>query len=169
MRLKRSLTSAGLGIVGIEVGQRDQRDDLAGADVEHHAGGGDGAVAGQRIGQLLVHDVLDAQVDREIDRRQLVAARKAELLEQRDVLAVHVLFDAGDALVVDVDRAEDVRGLVAAGIEPLALGDEVEPGNAEAEDALLLRRRQLALDPDEALVAGQPLAQPVADRGRAAP
>ena len=97
MRLKRSFTSAVLGSFGIEIGQRHQRDDLAGVDVEHHAGRGDGAVAGQRIGQLLVHHVLDAQVDREIDRRELGVARKTDLLEQRDVLAVHVLFDAGDA------------------------------------------------------------------------
>ncbi len=105
--------------------------------------------------------MLDAQIDRQIDRLELIATGEAKRLEQGDALVVHVLFHPGDALVVDIDGTQDVRGLRAARIEALALGDEIEPGNAELHDALLERRRQLALDPDKALVAGQALAQPI--------
>ncbi len=120
-----------------------------------------GAISGDRVREHLVHDVLHPQVDGEIDRRQFVAARQADRLQQRHILGIHLLFDAGNALVVDVDRTEDVRGLRAARIEALALGDEIQPRNAKLEDLFLDRRGQLTLDPYKSLVAGESFAQPV--------
>ena len=68
-------------------------------------------------------------------------------------LAVEPLLDAGDALVVDVDVADHVRDLGAVRIDALVLGEEADAGQAEPVDLLLLLRRDLALEPDEAALA----------------
>ena len=44
----------------------------------------------------------------------------------------------GDALVVDVDVADQVRDFGPTGIDALVLGQEADAGNAEAVDLLLL-------------------------------
>ena len=49
-------------------------------------------------------------------------------------LVVDIFLDAGDALVVDIDQAEDVRGGRAARIEAPVLGEEADAGNAERVD-----------------------------------
>ena len=60
-------------IVRVEVRQRRHRQDLAGLDVEHDArrrrSPGSSPCA---VDQLVAHDVLDAQVDRQLDRLEVV-------------------------------------------------------------------------------------------------
>lgn len=58
------LDQGGGWLVRIKIRQRCQRNDLTGIDIHHHASGGDGLVATERIEQLLVHHVLHAHVDR---------------------------------------------------------------------------------------------------------
>ncbi len=76
---------------------------------------------------------------RELHRRQRIAARQAQILQQRHAFVVHVPLDAGNALVVDIGRAQDMRGLGHAGIEALGFGDEINAGNAQAHDLVLHR------------------------------
>ncbi|MHC2378600.1 hypothetical protein ACVIHA_002975 [Bradyrhizobium liaoningense] len=61
-------------------------------------------------------------------------------------------------LVVDVDQTDDVGDLVAGRIDALVLAQEADAGKAELVDGLLLRRRDLALEPGEALARLQALA-----------
>src|SRR5690606_24692725 len=72
-------------------------------------------------------------------------------------LIVHIFLDARDALVIDVDEAEDMRGGLAAGIEAALLCAEAETGYAERQDLALLARRKLAAQPDEAGIGAQPV------------
>src|SRR3546814_15540621 len=52
-------------------------------------------------------------------------------------------------------EADHVRRQRAVRIEALLLALEVEAGNAEGVDGVLLARRQVALQPDEAAPAGE--------------
>ena len=67
-RLMRVGSSASLRIVGVEVGQRHHRDDLAGVDVDDHAGGRLGLEFVARLDQFVTQRMLHAQIDRELDR-----------------------------------------------------------------------------------------------------
>src|SRR5258705_12272649 len=64
----------------------------------------------------------------------------------------------GDALVVDVDQADQVRDFVAGGVNALVLAQEADAGNAEPVDLLLLLRGDLALQPDKTFFRGQAFA-----------
>ena len=74
-------------------------------------------------------------------------------------LLVEIFLHAGDADIVLVDEADHMRADRPVGIDALVLGQEADAGQAEMEDFLLLLRRDLALDPDEALLRAEPLAQ----------
>ncbi len=74
-------------------------------------------------------------------------------------VAVEPFLDAGDALVVDIHQADQMRDLRTARIDALVLAQEADAGNAEAMNVLLLLRRDLALQPDKALACDdEPLA-----------
>src|SRR5438874_1703242 len=74
-----------------------------------------------------------------------------------EMILVQPLLHSGDALIVDVDQTDQVRNLVAGRIDALVLSQKADAGNAEAMDFLLLDRRDLALEPDKTLTAGQSL------------
>ena len=63
---------------------------------------------------------------------------------------VQPFLDAGNALVVDIHMTDEMRDLGAVRIDALVLGEKADAGNAEPVDFLLLLRRDLALEPDEA-------------------
>src|SRR5215212_2522845 len=73
-------------------------------------------------------------------------------------VAVEPLLHARDALVVDVDQPDQMRHFVAGRIDALVLAQETDAGKAEAANFLLLQRRDLTLQPDEALLRRQPFA-----------
>ena len=102
-----------------------------------------------RSSQLVAQRVLHAKVERELDRFEIVVGEAAPCVA-REALVVDLFLDARDALIVDVDGAEHVRGGGAARIEAPVLDAEADAGNAELVDRLLLARRDLALDPGEA-------------------
>src|SRR5262249_59986289 len=72
---------------------------------------------------------------------------------------VEPFFDAGGALVVDIDVADDVGDLAAVRVDALVLGQEADARNAEPVNLPALLRRDLALEPDEATLGGKPPAQ----------
>ena len=133
------------GIVGVEIGQRDQRQHLARAHVHDDAGAAERVEIGDLAGELALEDVLQPHVDRQLHRR--VAVLQA---------AVEAALDAGETGIVEPGEAQHMGGEAALGIDPLALGLEFEAGNAELDDRHLLLRRKLARQPDEALVGGKP-------------
>ena len=112
-------------------------------------------VALHRRDDLVAHDVLDAQIDRQLDRLQVRGDRQARRLQVGQPLLVDVFLHAGDALVVDIGQTKDMRGGRAARIEAALLGAEADARHAERHDVGLLLRRQLALQPDEAGAALQ--------------
>ena len=147
-----------LRIVRIEIRQRHQRHDLAGPDVGDEAGGGLGLVLFLRLQELIAQRVLDAQIDRQFHRPLQPVGGKAGAVQIGQTVIVQPLLHAGDALVVDVDQADQMRDRRAGGIDALVLAQEPDAGNAEAVDVLLLLRRDFALQPDKALARRQPLA-----------
>src|SRR5262249_43034482 len=74
-------------------------------------------------------------------------------------VAVEPLLHPGNALVVDVDQANQVRDLVTGRIDALVLAQEADAGNAETMNLLLLLRRDFALEPDKPLATRQSLAR----------
>ena len=144
-------------IVGIEIGQRDQRDHLAGVDVHDGARRGLGPEMGHAIDEFVAHDGLGAQVDRELHRLHVGrTGRIAKLLQvTHATLAVQIFFNAGNALVVDVHATHDMAQRRAIRINALVLHDEADAGQAELVDRRLLLGRDLALEPEEALARGQ--------------
>ena len=94
--------------------------------------------------------MLDAQIDGELDRLLQAVGGEAGEMQIGEPARVEPFLDTGDALIVDIDVADDVRDLGAVGVDPLVLGQEAEAGDAEAVDLLALLGRDLALEPYEA-------------------
>ena len=118
-------------------------------------------VALHRLGEFVMQDVLDVDIDRKLDGIEFLAAGKARRMEIGKPAVVDILLDARDPLVVDIDQTKNMRGGRTARIEAAVLGQEADAGDAERMNRRALLRRDLALDPDEAGVAGQTLAQRV--------
>ena len=56
--------------------------------------------------QFVAQRILHAQIDREIDRPLQLIGGKTCHVQRGEALAIQPLFDAGDALVVDVHMAD---------------------------------------------------------------
>ena len=102
--------------------------------------------------------MLDAQVDRQFHRLLQAVGGEAGAVQIGQTVVVQPLLHAGDALVVDVDEADQMRDFGAGRIDALVLAQEADAGNAEAVDVLLLLRRDFALQPDKALARRQAVA-----------
>ena len=85
--------------------------------------------------------MLHAQIDRELDRLLQPVGREPRHVQRLQAVTVEPLLDAGDALVVDVDVADQVRDLGAVRIDALVLGEEADARQAEPVDFLPLLRR----------------------------
>ena len=96
---------------------------------------------------------------RQDDRRLLSIDGEAGAMQVRQAAPVEPFLDAGDALVVDVDVADQMRDLGRVRIDPLVLGQETDTGNAEPMNFDLLLGRDFATKPDEPALRGEPLAQ----------
>ena len=145
-----------LRIVRIEVGQRHHRDDLAGPDVGDEAGGRLGLVFFLGLEQFVAQRVLDAQVDRQLHRPLQPIGGEAGAVQVGQTVIVEPFLHPGDALVVDIDQADQMRDFGAGGIDPLVLAQEADTGNAEAVNVMLLLRGDFPLQPDEAFLRQQP-------------
>ena len=96
--------------------------------VDDEAGGGLGLELFRGGDQFVAQRVLDAQIDREFDRLLQPVGGEARQVQRRKPAAVEPLLDPGDALVVDVDVADQVRDLGAVGIDALVLARKPMPG-----------------------------------------
>ncbi len=146
-------------LVGVVVRLRHHGDDLAGADVENEAGGGERMEFGARRDELVAQRVLHAQIERERDRRLQPVGGEPRQMQRGQALIVEPLLDAGGALVVDIDVADEMRDLGAVRIVALVFVEEADAGQTLVVDFVLLLRRDVALEPDETPPRRQPVAQ----------
>ncbi len=146
-------------IIRIVVRLRDQRDDLAGAHIEHEAGGGERVEFCPRGDEFVAQRVLDAQIDGELHRRLQPVGGEAGQVQGRKALPVEPFLDSGDALIVDIDVTDQMRDFVAVRVVALVLLEETDARYSLPVDFALLFRRDVALEPDEAALGRQPLAQ----------
>ena len=145
----------GAVVVGVVVGQADDREQFAGIHVHHDAGGADRAEGVHRGEQFLPHDGLHAHIQRQ-PQRALVRAEAG----------VERFFHAGDAQFVNVDTAKHLRRHTAHRVVALLGGPEIDPRQPEIVDRQFLLRGDLTLQIDELLGAlgqtpdGQVFVQP---------
>ena len=113
--------------------------------VHDDAGAALGAEIADDLGQFLVQDELHPGVERQLHRP---ARCSCTVLVERPL-------DAGEPVIVDAAKPDDMRGQIAERIDPALLVLELQARDAEAVDLVLLARRQAPLDPDKALARGQ--------------
>ena len=94
----------------------------------------------------------------ELDRLLLPVGGEARAVQVGKAVAVEPLLHAGDALVVDVDEADQVRRRRRRSDRRACSRAGSRCRECRAMDVLLLLRRDLALQPDEAFARRQPLA-----------
>src|SRR5258708_2836950 len=80
-------------------------------------------------------------------------------MQVREAARIEPFLDAGDTLVVDIDVADEMGDLRAVWIDALVLGQKSDARKAEPVDLLALLGRDLALEPHEAALGSEPLAQ----------
>ena len=120
-------------MVRVEIRQRHHRQDLAGVDVHDQPGG---AFRGEVVDhplQLLVEDVLEAQVERQLQRLSPVLQR-----------AVEAALDPSEAGIVDPGIADDMRRQCPIRIDAAFFVLKLNARNTELIDLVLLMRRQMA-------------------------
>ena len=135
MRLSQPSQPLAFGSLGSKSGAEAMAS-IAGVHVEDDGTGRLALIGLDRVGDDVVDDVLDAEVDRELHRLQRLVAGQAGRGEIGEALLVDIFLHAGDAVVVDIDIAEDMRGGAAAGIEAAHFRTEADGGNAEARISL---------------------------------
>ena len=112
-----------LRVVRIVVRHRHHRDHFAAAHIGDETGGGDlhfvFLLGGE---QFVAQSMLHAKVDRELDRFLRPVGGKARHVQVSEAARIQPFFDAGDALVVDIDVADDMRNHRAVGIDTLVFG-----------------------------------------------
>ena len=142
-------------VVGVEVGQRGHREDLAGVDLHQDGRGAHRVHHRHAARQHLLHRRLDGEVDRQLQRLALVG-RVAQP-------GVEIALDPGDAdhlgrvdaLAAVARAAEDVRGDRPVGIKPHLPRAEQQAGLADVVHLLHLLGADLAPDPEEPAAAGE--------------
>ena len=128
-------------MVGVEVRQRHQRQDLAVARIHHDAGRRLGLELAHRRAQFVAHQMLHPHIDGQAQRP--VAFRE---------MVLEPFFQPGDAAVVAVHIAQQMRHQRALRIDAGIFVDEVQAGNAALQQRPLLARRQMPAQPHEAAV-----------------
>src|SRR6266545_2902027 len=146
-------------IVGVVVRHRHQRDDLTGAHISQEARSRYGLELGAGGDQLVAQRVLHPQVDGKLDWLLQAVGGESREMQIGKPARVEPFLDAGGALIVDVDVADEMRDLGSVRIDALVLGQEADPGNTKPVNLLALLRRDLALEPDEAALGRKPPAQ----------
>ena len=153
--------------VRIERGPDRESQDLARARIHHDGHRRLGARAPPGGLDLLLGQVLERGVDGqrdalsrhgrlEDDRRARDVATESVALDERPAfgpcqVGVPCLLDTAQALAVEPLEADDVGAQLTARVEAQALLEESQPRLVQVAHGLRHGRRQLALDPDEAL------------------
>src|SRR5258706_3728386 len=102
--------------------------------------------------------MLHAQIDAEADRLLLAVDAETGAVQIGKTAAVDPFFDAGNALIVDIDVTNDVREFIAVRIDAFVLSQESDAWNAEAVHLPLLGRRDVPLEPGKTALRSEPLA-----------
>ncbi len=76
-----------------------------------------------------------------------------------EALLVEIFFHPGDADIVGVYVTQNMRGNRAIGVDSHIFRREADAGKTEVENLRLLLRRHMPLDPDEAFLRAETLAQ----------
>ena len=119
-------------IVWIVIRLGNHGDDFAGMYVEHDAGGGQRLELGAGGDELVAQRVLHAQIDGKLDGILQAVGGEAGHVQRGEAVAVEPLLHAGDALIVDIDVADDVRDFGTARIVALVLVQKPDAGQALA-------------------------------------
>ena len=111
--------------------------------------------------------MLNPHINGKVDRLKLAISCQTDILQHLDGLAIQIALDTGNALIINIDRAKNMRRLVAPRIKPLALDNKINARNTKIEYAFLRRRGHFAFQPDETFVPVEFFAQPGAgDTGK---
>ena len=145
--------------VGIEIGQRRDRDHLPRLNIHKHRAGALGIHQRHASGQHALGRGLHRQIKRESQRPRSVG-RVAKV-------AVKLLFDAGHtdhfggchAFLAVLRPAHDMRGELAIGVKPHFARPKEQPRIADVMHRLLLFWRNPLLDPAELALAREELKQ----------
>ena len=137
---------------------------LAGANIHQHRRSGLGAELLERLAQLTVGDVLQAQIQRQ---RQVVARPRVtdylDILDQPATAILQYLTLAGYALepvvvgelqpfltrFIDVGKANQMGGDFTGGIEASIFLNAVDTRHLEGDDLLTILRRHMPAQIDE--------------------
>ena len=131
-------------MVWVEIGQRRHRKDFAGVDIHDQPGG---AFRGEVVDdplQLLLEDILEAEVERQLQRLPPVLQRLVE-----------ATLDPRETGIVDAGVADHMRRQRPIRIDAALFMLELHARNAELIDLVLLMRRQMALQVDKALARSE--------------
>src|SRR5262249_40640837 len=93
--------------------------------------------------------VLNAQIDLGRDRILLPVRRYASHVQGSKSWAVEPLFDAGDALIIDIDVADEMRNLGSIGVIAFVFVEKADAWQALPVDFALLLRRDVTFEPNE--------------------
>ena len=145
-------------VVGVVIRYRHHRDDLAGARVGDEAGGRLGLELVARLDQFVAQPMLHPKIDCQLHRLLQPVGGEPRQVQIGEPAAVEPFLDTGDALIVDVDVADEVGDAGAIGIDAVVLAQEADTGQTEPIDFAPLLGRDLALEPHEAALGTQPLA-----------
>ena len=94
---------------------------------------------------LFLDDGLEADIDGELQR-----------LGMGGKPCIEGAFDPGKAVIVEIGITDDMGGQGALRIDALFFGLKIEPRNAQFIDGINDIRRQMAMQPDEALAGFEP-------------
>ena len=95
--------------VRVVIGLRHHGDDLAGAHVENNARGGQRLELHSSGNKLVAQRVLHAQIEGKLNRILQPVGREPRQVQVVEALPVEPHLHAGDAFVVDIDIAHEVR------------------------------------------------------------
>ena len=146
-------------VVGVVIRLRHHGDDLAGAHVENDPGCGQRLEFGAGGDQLVAQRMLNAQIDGKLHRGLQPVGGKPRHVQRGEPVAVQPLLHAGDALIVGIDVADQMRDLGAVRVAALVFAEKADARQALPVDFPLLLGRDVTLEPHEAALGGQPLAQ----------
>src|SRR5262249_56521001 len=134
---------------GFSLGRRAQRTYFRGADVEHEPARRKGAKFGARCGEFLMKTVRNAKIAAQLDGFLQAIREKPRHMQSGQSLTIEPFLDPGDALIVDIDVADQVRNLGAIGIIAFVLVEKTDAGQALAINLALLLRGDFAPQPDK--------------------
>ncbi len=114
-------------IIGIEIGQRFERDHFAGVDVDDHARRRLGVEAVHSVDEFVAQGVRGLQIERQADRLQAVGIdREACDMRIGQALLVEIFLHARNADIVLVDIADHIGADRPVGIDALVLRQKAD-------------------------------------------